>query len=44
VAPSAAINQIPLADCAVATDQRDEPRPETGGSLCDVGAVEVQAP
>jgi hypothetical protein len=24
------------------TDQRGEPRPETGGTMCDVGAFEVQ--
>jgi hypothetical protein len=39
---SAAINQIPESDCDVDTDQRGEPRPETGGTMCDVGAVEVQ--
>ena len=43
-APSAAINQIPLAACELTTDQRGEDRPETGGSECDVGAVEVQLP
>jgi hypothetical protein len=46
--PSVAIDQIPAADCvdadgAVLTeDQRGEPRPETGGTTCDVGAFEVQ--
>jgi hypothetical protein len=39
---SAAINQIPEAACEVDTDQRGEPRPETGGTMCDVGAFEVQ--
>ena len=39
---SPAINQIPQADCGVTTDQRGEPRPETGGTLCDVGAFERQ--
>jgi hypothetical protein len=47
-AGSVAINQIPAEDCVDAdgapltTDQRGEPRPETGGTLCDVGAFEVQ--
>jgi hypothetical protein len=39
---SAAIDKIPEADCEVTTDQRGEPRPETGGTMCDVGSVEVQ--
>jgi hypothetical protein len=39
---SFAIDQIPEADCEVTEDQRGEPRPETGGTMCDVGAVEVQ--
>jgi predicted outer membrane repeat protein len=39
---SVAINRIPLEDCVVSTDQRGQPRPETGGSMCDVGSVEVQ--
>jgi hypothetical protein len=39
---SFAIDAIPEKDCAVDTDQRGEPRPETGGTMCDVGAVEVQ--
>jgi hypothetical protein len=39
---SPAINQIPEAECEVDTDQRGEPRPETGGTMCDVGAFEVQ--
>ena len=45
---SPAINQIPVEDCLdadgapLATDQRGEPRPETGGTLCDVGAFERQ--
>jgi hypothetical protein len=41
---SAAIDQIPEADCGVDTDQRGEPRPETGGTMCDVGSVEAQPP
>jgi predicted outer membrane repeat protein len=39
---SVAIDWIPEADCVVSTDQRGQPRPETGGSRCDVGSVEVQ--
>jgi hypothetical protein len=47
-AGSVAIDQIPAEDCLDAegqpltTDQRGEPRPETGGTMCDVGAFEVQ--
>jgi hypothetical protein len=39
---SAAIDQIPEADCQVTEDQRGEPRPDTGGTMCDVGSIEVQ--
>ena len=45
---SFAIDQIPEWDCIDAdggpltTDQRGEPRPETGGTMCDVGSLEVQ--
>jgi hypothetical protein len=39
---SPAINRIPGAACEVETDQRGEPRPETGGDACDVGAFERQ--
>jgi len=39
---SFAIDQIPEAECAIDTDQRGDPRPETGGTKCDVGSVEVQ--
>jgi hypothetical protein len=39
---SDAIDHIPQADCEVSTDQRGKPRPETGGTMCDVGSVEVQ--
>jgi hypothetical protein len=45
---SVAIDQIPEADCVDAdgqpltTDQRGEPRPETGSTMCDVGALERQ--
>jgi hypothetical protein len=47
-AGSMAIDAIPEGDCVDAdgqpltTDQRGEPRPETGGTMCDVGAFEVQ--
>ena len=47
-AGSVAIDQILEADCVDAdgvpltTDQRGQPRPETGGTMCDVGAFEVQ--
>ena len=45
---SIAIDQTPAEDCVDAdgqpltTDQRGEPRPETGGTMCDVGAFELQ--
>ena len=45
---SVAIDVIPQADCVDAEgeplteDQRGLPRPETGGTMCDVGAFEVQ--
>jgi hypothetical protein len=39
---SVAIDKIPAVDCRIDNDQREEPRPETGGTMCDVGAVEVQ--
>jgi hypothetical protein len=45
---SVAIDQIPAEDCVdldgqpLTTDQRGEPRPETGGTMCDVGAFELQ--
>ena len=39
---SAAIDKIPAVDCEVDKDQRGQPRPETGGTMCDVGSVEVQ--
>jgi len=41
-AGSVAIDHIPAVDCEVDEDQRGQPRPETGGSMCDVGAFEVQ--
>jgi parallel beta-helix repeat protein len=45
---SVAIDVIAGVDCVDAegqpltTDQRGQPRPETGGAMCDVGAFEVQ--
>jgi hypothetical protein len=39
-AGSVAIDHIPAVDCEVDVDQRGQPRP--GGTLCDVGAFEVQ--
>jgi hypothetical protein len=45
---SVGIDQIPEAECLDANgapltmDQRDQPRPETDGTMCDVGSVEVQ--
>jgi hypothetical protein len=45
---SVAIDAIPAEDCVDADeqpltgDQRGEPRPETGGTMCDVGAFELQ--
>ncbi len=41
-AGSPAIDAVPVADCAVATDQRGLPRPS--GPACDIGAFEVQQP
>ena len=39
---SIAIDHIPALDREVDKDQRGEPRPETGGTMCDVAAFEVQ--
>jgi hypothetical protein len=45
---SVAIDQIPAAECVdgdgelLTTDQRGQPRPAGEGSMCDVGAFEVQ--
>jgi hypothetical protein len=41
-AGSAAIDHIPGGACDLTEDQRGEPRPEPGGTMCDVGSVEVQ--
>jgi hypothetical protein len=40
---SVAIDWIPEAMCEVDEDQRGKPRPETGGSMCDVGSFERQS-
>lgn len=40
---SVAIDAIPGDACEVDADHRGEPRPEMGGTMCDVGSVEVQA-
>jgi hypothetical protein len=41
---SPAIDRIPLGavgcGTAIAADQRDEPRPQPAGGLCDIGAFE----
>jgi hypothetical protein len=39
---SVAIDHIPGDACDLTEDQRGQPRPETGGTMCDVGAFEVQ--
>jgi len=41
-AGSVAIDRIPAVDCEVTTDQRGQPRPETGGDACDAGSFERQ--
>ena len=41
-ADSVAVDHIPAVDCEVDKDQRGQPRPETDGTMCDVGAFEVQ--
>jgi hypothetical protein len=41
---SPAIDAVPRADCPTTTDQRGLPRPDSGGSGCDIGAYEVQQP
>jgi hypothetical protein len=43
-ANSSAFEEVPLADCAVATDERGQPRPGVGTTGCDAGAYEAQAP
>ena len=39
---SVAIDHIPGDACDLTKDQRGQPRPETDGTMCDVGSVEVQ--
>jgi len=39
---SVAIDAIPGDACDLTEDQRGQPRPETDGTMCDVGSVEVQ--
>ena len=41
-AGSVAIDHIPAVDCEVDEDQRGQPRPETDGTMCDVGSFERQ--
>jgi hypothetical protein len=40
---SVAIDHIPGDACDLTKDQRGQPRPETDGTMCDVGSVEVQS-
>jgi hypothetical protein len=42
-ASSVAIDVIPEAMCELPIDQRGQSRPETGGTMCDVGAFEAQS-
>jgi len=42
-ASGSAIGAVPAASCAVHEDQRGLPRPGTGKTNCDAGAVETQA-
>ena len=39
---SVAIDSIPSTECQLDSDQRGAPRPEAGGSMCDIGAFELQ--
>jgi hypothetical protein len=39
---SVAVDHIPAVNCEVTEDQRGQPRPETGGTMCDVGSFERQ--
>jgi hypothetical protein len=41
---SPAVDAVPLAKCPTRVDQRGEPRPDNGKSVCDVGAFELQDP
>lgn len=40
---SGAIGAVPLASCTVNVDQRGSPRPGSGKSACDIGAVETSS-
>jgi hypothetical protein len=44
VASSPAVDAVPAAKCPTKVDQRGEPRPDNGKSVCDVGAFELQDP
>lgn len=39
---SPAVDEVPAADCTVATDERGRPRPGVGETNCDAGAYEYQ--
>lgn len=43
-ASSPAVDAVPVAKCPTKVDQRGEPRPDNGKSVCDVGAFEFQDP
>ncbi len=43
-AGSLAVDAVPVAKCPTKVDQRGEPRPDNGKSVCDVGAYELQDP
>jgi hypothetical protein len=43
-ASSPAVDAVPVAKCPIKVDQRGEPRPDNGKSVCDVGAFELQDP
>ena len=41
---SPAVDAVPVAKCPTKIDQRGEPRPDNGKSVCDIGAFELQDP
>jgi hypothetical protein len=43
-ASSPAVDAVPVAKCPTKVDQRGEPRPDNGKSVCDIGAYELQDP
>ncbi|HEV7770735.1 MAG TPA: choice-of-anchor Q domain-containing protein [Solirubrobacterales bacterium] len=43
-ASSPAVDAVSVAKCPTKVDQRGEPRPDNGKSVCDVGAFELQDP